>query len=149
MGFIRQHSPLIASSAHIRPYVGVRAQVQRQRVGDTKSLAAHLAAVGLLAGMNALVLHFLVGPRKDTLAILTGKSWLIPLRIGRLFIGIGIAIAIAIQRTFVNLQMHLIVGSIFKFAIASAAQELLLALVHLLVHRQQVLLEAMKDLVLL
>lgn len=138
--------PLIASGAHIGPYVSVRAQVQRERVGDAKGLAAHLAAVGLLAGMDTLVLHLFVRPGEDTLTVLTGKSWFILLSIGRLFIGIGIAIAIAIavQRTFVNLQMHLIVGSIFKFAIANAAQELLLALVHLLVHRQQVLLEAAK-----
>lgn len=69
--------PLIAGGAHIRPYVCVRAQVERQRVGNAKRFAAHLAAVGLLASVDALVLHLFIGPREDALAVLTGESWFI------------------------------------------------------------------------
>lgn len=43
---------------------------------------------------------------------------------------------------FMNFQMHLIVGHIIELSITCAAQELLLALMHLLVHSQQILLEA-------
>lgn len=94
--------------------------------------------------MDALVLHFLVGAREDTLTVLAGKSWLILVHIGGLFIGIAIAVQ---SMTFMNLQMHLIVCHVFKFAITSAAQKLLLALMHLFVHSQQVLLKAVKELV--
>lgn len=121
--------------------------MQSKRVGDSKCLAAHFTAVRLLTSVDTFMLHLLIRPLKYTLTVLAGKSWFI-LAAGSLFATVvvnAIVNGVVVSGlTVVNLKMHLVIGHCIEFTITNAARKLILTLMHLFVHSQQILFKAIK-----
>lgn len=91
--------------------------------------------------MHPFVLDLLVGAREHTLAVLAGKARL--LLVSTTATVLGTFGGIRIARLLVNFKVHVVVDGVVELAVTNATHKLFGGLlVHLLVHRQEVLVEA-------